>query len=172
MESYSWLVFGGFAALTEAHEAVKGAIELALESGFSAVEEINYARLAGGVGVGLVGAFGDGGGAVGGGAEGLVFPINAGGFDVLGAEQTPAGGDHHFEEGVLGGAFGFPFEEEAAGEGDEMVGVFAFEEDGFGEALIADVVAVGFEFAFGGFGAGGFFGIAAVCGDLFVCCHG
>jgi hypothetical protein len=71
--------------------------------------------------------------------------------------KTPSGGDHHVEEEAL--------------EDYEEFGVFAPEEDGFGEFAIPAAVLGDFCFAFFGFRAGGFPGIAAICFDLFFGCH-
>jgi hypothetical protein len=97
---------------------------------------------------------------------------DAGGFESPETELAPAADGHGFDEGGFdagaGLELGFEFGEEVG----ETAGGFAFNEDGFSEHVMADGIAGGDEFAFGGFGAAGFCAVAAGGLDAEIGVHG
>jgi hypothetical protein len=104
--------------------------------------------------------FGDGGGA-------------EAGFELRDAEEVVLGDGDALDGKELLGVGGLVDIDEVGAKAVDGVAVFEFEdsEGDAGEAVLAGVLG-GFRFAFGGTGAGGFAGVGAVGGELFVGRHG
>jgi hypothetical protein len=88
------------------------------------------------------------------------------GFDAAEASLSPLGEDEGVDERELVGAGGVVMEEEGGGEGFELLGIFAGDDDGPGVNAGFEGVEGGAGFAFGGGGARGFLRIEAIGVDL------
>lgn len=129
----------------EGDELIEGAVELAVEGGFVAVDEVEDA--------GLIGESAEGaGGADGGGTVGVVeghFLVDDGLFDTPGAHLAPVGGGEFLDEGAGGGGGGLMFEGELMEEFIEEGLGLVVEDDGLGEEAVAEAIAGGGLAAFG-----------------------
>jgi hypothetical protein len=106
---------------------------------------------------------GEGEDGVRGGDEALV---DEAGLDHGEAVALPGGGDDFVDEGGFDGADGFQVPVKAAAAVEEVLAVLGCEEDRVGEAAVAGWILGADGLAFGGAGAGGFLGVAAVGLDL------
>lgn len=131
----------------QAHQAVEGAVELVLEAGFGAIHQLDGTTGIAGAAVGESCA-GWGGQAGGAGIQGI-FVVDAGGFEIERADESPAGSRHGFDEGGFGWRDGFVFRVERFDEGLETRGALAPEDDTFGEKIVADGVAGNYGFSEG-----------------------
>ena len=96
------------------------------------------------------------------GQNGGFFAVDAG-FEGKGAVETPLGGGDALDDQFFAVADGAEVVVEILEEAEEGFGILAFEDEVFvaGES-VGEAVAAGGGFAFGGAGAGGFLGVAAV----------
>jgi hypothetical protein len=102
------------------------------------------------------------------GLAGLAGLLDGFGLEAVGAAQTPVAGGQTLDEELLEGALGL----QVFGEGNEevvvvvvgFVRVLGGQDDLVGEQAVLDGVLGGAGFAFGGPGAGGFFGVGPVGG--------
>ena len=94
--------------------------------------------------------------------NGGFFAVDAG-FEGKGAVEAPLGGGDALDDQFFAVADGAEVVVEILEEAEEGFGILAFEDEVFvaGEA-VGEAVAAGGGFAFGGAGAGGFLGVAAV----------
>src|SRR5271168_139509 len=92
------------------------------------------------------------------------------GFGLLQAAQAPEGGEELVDEHFFGDADGEVVFAQALVDGGEFIGVFldmiAADEDFGGEDAVFEGVHFGGVASGRGFGAGGFFGVGLVGGDL------
>ncbi len=124
----------GLGEISEGEEAAEGAVVLAVETGLGVTDEFEVAGVGGEVaegegGLGVVvfgGHFEVGGGTL---AE---FIADGGFFETPGAELTPAGDGHGFDEMAFDGVGGLELELEIAEEADKAVFGFVGEDDGTG----------------------------------------
>ena len=105
-------------------------------------------------------------GVVEGGGGGDVGLVEEAGLDDGEAVALPGGGDDFVDEGGFDGADGFQVPVKAAAAVEEVLAVLGGQEDGVGQAAVARGVLGADRLAFGGTGAGGFLGVAAVGLDL------
>ena len=149
-----------------------GAEVLTVATGFVAVHEIEGAGL---IGKSCEGGARDVGGVGVGIARSLEFLLHLlcerACFQSPHAGATPAGGGHHFDEVLFGGAYGAEFREESGGEGLEGLLVFAGKDDAGAESTVFEGVAGGGEFALLSDGATGFAAVGAGGFDLTVGPH-
>jgi hypothetical protein len=104
--------------------------------------------------------------------EALDLVIPELGFNAAEAALDPLGGDEGVDEWELDGVGGAEVEHECGGEGFEFGGIFAGDDVGPGVDPGFESVERGGGFAFGGGGAGGFLGVAAIGVDLGFGGHG
>jgi hypothetical protein len=132
----------------EFHQGLVGADEGAGELRLVAVEKTERAGLVGEIfesqgGAGAVCLSVDGCG------ELFDLVIQAGAFEFPDAMQTPAAHDHGFDMMRFGLRAGMELGVEARGEGGEMFGRLAGDDDGFGEQAVLEGIGRGDGFAFG-----------------------
>jgi hypothetical protein len=141
--------------LAESEEVGEGSLISTVEAGFVAVEEVEFVASR---------EFGEGGGhtITGGGVGAFAdFVIEQGGFDGPEAAESPGGGDHFLDGGVLDVIGGVEFLDVVLVDDLEGVAAFVVEEDAFRQEAVAEGVLGRAALAFFGFGASGFGAVGA-----------
>jgi hypothetical protein len=151
--------------LAESEEVGESALIGAVETGFVAVEEVEF----------VAGReFGEGGShaIAGRGVSAFAdFVIEQGGFDGPEAAETPGGGDHFLDGGVLDVIGGVEFLDVVLVDDLKGFAAFVVEEDAFRQEAVAEGILGRAALALFGFGASGFGAVGAggdgTFGELF-----